>query len=96
MHTKDFLAQELEKAGLTTIAENARKGMYHDYLSTLPFPELELDRELIRAIEAGNAAAAELRKRHHNGEFDASPEESDEWANSPEGRAAMASLLKGR
>jgi len=93
MHTKDFLAGELEKAGLPAMAEKARKGLYHDYLSPLDFPEMELDRDLVEAIKAGNEAAAALRARHHEGEFDASMEESDEWAQSPEGRAALGGLL---
>ena len=89
MHTKDFLAQELEKAGLLEMAENARAGLYHDFLSPLDFPSLALDADLAKAIKRGNQAAAELRSRHWNGEFDASKEESDEWAASPEGQEAM-------
>lgn len=93
MHTKDFLAGELEKAGLTEMAEKARQGLYHDYLSPLPFPEMQLDADLVAAIKAGNDAAAALRARHHEGEFDASMEESDEWAASPDGREALGQLL---
>lgn len=89
MHTKDFLAQELEKAGLPEMAERARQGMYHDFLSPLDFPELQLDADLAKAAKRGNEAAVELRRRHWNGEFDASKEESDEWAASPEGQEAL-------
>jgi len=96
MHTKDNLAQELEKAGLPEMAKKARAGIYHDYLSPLDFPELQLDVELHMAAEAGNAAAARLRDRHHAGEFDASFEESEEWANSAEGKAAVKMLFGGR
>lgn len=95
MHTKDFLAQELEKAGLPDMAERARQGLYHDFLSPLDFPSLVLDSDLQKAARRGNKAAEEMRRRHHNGEVDASKAESDEWAASPEGRAAYALLAKG-
>jgi hypothetical protein len=94
MHTKDILAAELEKAGLPEMAERARQGMYHDYLSPLDFPELALDADLAKAAMRGNKAAEELRRRHRNGEFDASQEESDEWAASPEGQEAFRSLIR--
>lgn len=96
MHTKDMLAEELEKANLPEMAKRARKGDYHDFLSTLTFPEMELDKDLVAAIKAGNKAAYDLRRRHHRGEFDASLAESDEWAASPDGQAAFGSLLKRR
>lgn len=93
MHTKDFLARELRAAGLEAMALEAEKGIYHDYLSPLDDPAMQLDRDLVECIWAGNEAAKDLRRRHHNGEFDASAEESDDWARSPEGRAVFA-LLK--
>jgi hypothetical protein len=94
MHSKDFLAQELRLAGLEEMALQAEKGMYHDYLSPLTFPELQLDADLVEAHKAGNAAALDLRRRHHNGEFDATLEESDEWAESDDGKEAF-NLLAG-
>jgi hypothetical protein len=99
MHSKDFLAQELRRAGLDAMAVEAEKGMYHDYLSPLTFPDLQLDADLVEAIHAGNEAAKDLRRRHHNGEFDATPAESDEWAESEDGREAFRQLtgdLKGK
>ena len=99
MHTKDYLAQELRAAGLDTMADRAASGWYHDYLSPLALPETELDKDLIRAINSGNKAAQALRRRHHAGEFDASKEESDAWAESPDGQEAFDMLrrdLKGK
>lgn len=90
MHTKDFLAQELENAGLSEMAARARTGYYHDYLSPLATPELQLLADL---QAAGTPAALKLRDRHINGEFDASTEESEEWAQSPEGQAIFRELL---
>jgi hypothetical protein len=94
MHTKDKLAAELERAGLHLMAAKAREGWYHDFLSPLDFPEMQLDHDL--AI-AGTPAALALRERHHNGEFDASIEESDAWAESPDGQATINKLMpKGK
>lgn len=90
MHTKDYLAQELEKCGLTEMAAKARTGYYHDYLSPLDMPETQLLLDL-RDHNHG-PAVEEMIQRHLNGEFDASFEESEEWANSPEGKAAMGML----
>ncbi len=89
MHTKDFLAGELRKVGLNDMADKAATGYYHDYLSPLAAPELQLLADL-HAV--GTPAANELAARHMNGEFDASIEESEEWARSPEGQAAQAEL----
>lgn len=94
MHSKDFLAQELRKAGLEEMARRAEVGYYHDFLSPLDFPEMELMHDLTAAIRGGNEAARELRQRHVRGEFDATKEESDTWAASPEGKAAYAALSR--
>jgi hypothetical protein len=93
MHTKDILATELTKAGLPEMAAKAATGYYHDFLSPLAMPEMQLAADL---AAAGTPAALALRERHLNGEFDASVEESDEWAASPEGQAAFAKLASGR
>jgi hypothetical protein len=92
MHTKDMLADALRAAGLTEMADKAALGYYHDFLSPLALPELQLDSDLVKAIQSGNVMASVIRERHHNGEFDASKEESDEWMNGPEGQAAMREL----
>jgi len=91
MHTKDFLAQELRKAGLDAMADKAATGYYHDYLSPLDTPELQLMCDL-RAV--GTPAAVALMQRHQLGEFDANFEESEAWAASPEGQAAIAQLIR--
>jgi hypothetical protein len=92
MHTKDFLAQELRKAGLDEMADKAATGYYHDYLSPLDTPCLQLASDLVRA---GTPQALALRGRHLRGEFDASKEESDEWMKSPDGQAALEQLPPG-
>lgn len=89
MHTKDILATELEKANLPEMAAKARTGWYHDFLSPLPTPCLQLDADLAKA---GTRAALALRARHHNGEFDATPEESEDWAQSEDGQKTLGQL----
>jgi hypothetical protein len=91
MHSKDFLANELYAAGLLAMAVKAANGYYHDFLSPLDFPAVVLEEDLRKA---GTPAAEALRMRHLNGEFDATKEESDEWAKSPEGQNAMRRLRK--
>lgn len=89
LHTKDYLAGELRKAGLGDMAIKAAQGLYHDFLSPLATPEMQLLADL-RA--AGTPAALALAERHMRGEFDASKEESDAWAASDDGRAAFEGL----
>lgn len=90
MHTKDFLAQELRKAGLEEMAKKAEAGYYHDFLSPLPAPCMQLEHDL---RQIGTPHAEKLRQRHLNGEFDASVEESEAWQDSPEGSMAFQQLL---
>jgi hypothetical protein len=92
MHTKDLLAGELRKAGLEEMATQAAAGYYHDYLSPLPTPSMQLANDL-EAV--GTPAALALRTRHLDGEFDASDEEADAWAESPDGQATFKELLRG-
>lgn len=93
MSSKAKLADALEKAGLPNMAQRAREGFYHDFESPIDDPAMQLDRDLMRAIQGGNIAAAAIRKAHHEGAFDATTEESKAWAESPDGRATFESLL---
>jgi hypothetical protein len=95
MHTKDMLAEEMLKLGLTEMAAAARTGYYHDYLSPLALPEMQLMTDLAEAASKRPDQAGEimaLRRRCINGDFDANTKESDEWAQSAEGREAFGSL----
>lgn len=91
MHTKDFLAGELQKAGLLDMSVKAASGYYHDFLSPLATPCIQLANDL---AAVGTPAALALRDRHLNGEFDASFDESEAWAKGPEGQDAMRSLVQ--
>lgn len=93
MHTKDILAGELTKADLPEMAAKAATGYYHDFLSPLDTPCLQLAADL---AAVGTPAALALRARHMNGEFDATKEESDDWADSPAGQDVFAMLVQGK
>jgi hypothetical protein len=86
MHTKDVLADALRDAGLPEMAGRAAEGYYHDYLSPLVMPEKQLVSELTMI---GTSAALMLCERVKQGDFDPSDEESDAWASSPAGQAAI-------
>ena len=90
MHTKDFLADELRKADLPEMANKAATGYYHDFLSPLDMPSVQLAADL---AQTGTPAALALRQRAFDGEFDASTEETAEWASSPEGQAVFNMLV---
>lgn len=89
--TAERLARALTEAGApAAMIERARAGYYDDYRSPLALPQLQLRND---ALALGLHAVAEGVV---NGEWDATPEESDEWARSDEGRAAFAELLNPR
>jgi hypothetical protein len=80
------------------MADQAATGYYHDFLSPLSTPELQLCDDLAVAAACNPAEKTDdilaLRKRVINGDFDASTEEGDAWAASPEGRATFARLVR--
>ncbi len=83
------LAAALEEAGLPEMASRTREGYYHDYLSPLAMPCLQLAEDL---QQAGTPAALALRQRHLNGEFDATPEEGRDWMQSDDGKEVLSQL----
>ena len=91
-HSCHKLARALRLAGLEGMAVQAEQGYYHDFLSQLTFPCHQLLEDLRVAERNGNLAATALIARHLNGDFDATPEESEEWANSRDGQEAMSGL----
>ncbi len=65
----------------------AEANYYHDFFSPLPTPAVRLMMDL-QAI-----GASELVQRHRCGDFDATLEESDLWAQTAEGKAAMQAMV---
>lgn len=99
MHTKNLLADALRDVGLTEMADRAATGFYHDYLSPLATPELQLVHDLHQAaLKRPDTAQSilALRRRVIDGEFDASTEESDAWAASEDGQDTFRRLIRDR
>lgn len=90
--SSELLAQALERANLRVLAVRARRDEFHDFKTPHTMPQHVLVAEL---NGEGGRAARELIERVIAGEFDATKEESDAWAASPEGQATFAELLKG-
>ena len=90
MHTKDLLASALRSIGCEEMALKAEVGYYDDFLSPLAMPITALLRDLDR-LRTDEAMA--LRRRVMNGEFDATPEESEAWAKSPDGQQVLGKLF---
>lgn len=99
--TSELLAKELDIVGLTGMAKLAREDHFHDFLSPLDLPEIELVEMLNVAgrncPDAGRAfRIGELAGRVINGDFDADKAESDAWAASEDGQEAMNMLIRDR
>lgn len=95
MRTRDKLAAELRKASALSRAHGAvyeafalraQTGEFDDYGEAYACPITQLYNELIAA------GLVKFAKRVANGEFDATKEESDEWARSAEGQAVAKEL----
>lgn len=99
MRTRDKLAAELRKAGKLSqsrynrdkyeaFAKRAEAGEFDDYASTYVCPVTQLYDELRKA------EFHKFARRVASGEFDATKEESDEWAASKEGQEALGSITE--
>jgi hypothetical protein len=94
MRTRDKLAAALREVAAKSrhaekyewFARRAETGEFDDYADTYICPITQLHNEL---HTAGFHAFAQ---RVANGEFDATKEESDEWAASPAGQEALSQL----
>ncbi len=96
MRTRDKLAAEIRKIAAIAspnnslkyeaFAKRAEMGEFDDYADTYVCPVTQLHSELMQAGFTKFAA------RVANGEFDATKEESDEWARSPSGQDAAKRL----
>lgn len=99
--TSQKLADTLRAAGFDDLAKRAEADEFHDFLSDDALSAVRLDNALVDiAKDASRSdreriAASNIRMRHHRGEFDASKEESDAWAESPDGQEAFRRLARG-
>ena len=99
MHTKDMLADALMQLGLMDMSLKARGGYYHEYLSPLDLPEMQLVHDLAETMKKRpdiGQKIYDLRLRVINGDFDASAEESDAWAKSEDGQETFRKLMPNR
>lgn len=99
-HTTAKLAEALSAVpGVPRdMIQRAVDGYYHDYLSPLTFPEMQLVADL-RELASLPATPRDSRPllraladRVVDGEFDASKEEADAWAASSEGQETFRQL----
>ena len=93
MHTKDRLAHELRSIGLIEMAARAEHGRYDDFLSSSATPLTDLVNEL---RNWGTAKSLAFAKRVIEGEFDATNEEAEAWAASPDGQETIAKVIGGK
>lgn len=95
--TAEALAKELDRVGLRILARRARQNEFHDYLSPHALPEHVLADALAKCAQhfpGMSTAILGIRQDVINGKFDASREEGEEWAKSPEGKATFDSLVQ--
>lgn len=97
--TSELLAKELDALHLDDLAKFARDDHFHDFLSPLAMPEIELVALLYSAAKGcpdgrRTGLIMQLRQRVINGDFDADKAESDEWAASEDGQATFNMLIQ--
>jgi hypothetical protein len=90
MRTADKLAAAVRAVATDPrhehLAARAAEGYYDDYESPLAAPIHAL------VTDARAVGLAEIAERAMRGEFDATAEEAEAWARSPEGQAAAVQL----
>lgn len=95
--TSQKLADALRHLNLEDLAKRAESDEFHDFLSPHGMPAFVLTNELVQtAMEfpLKLEEITELRHRVINGEFDASEEESHEWARSEDGQETFKRLME--
>jgi hypothetical protein len=93
MHTNEKLARALLEINAPPgMIQRAREGYYHDFMSPLDLPTIALVDDLAKI----GPKAQKLRSRVMAGDFDATDDESEEWARSDEGREALGRLARGQ
>jgi hypothetical protein len=81
--------------------KRATDGYYHDYLSPLATPDVQLVTDLRELADRpatprnSRPLLRALAKAVTDGQYDASKEESEQWMRSPEAQETMAAVLAG-
>jgi hypothetical protein len=87
----DNLVAALKEAGAPAdLVIRATGDAFHDFKSESATPIVDL----VRACE--RVGLSDIAARARQGEFDATREEAEAWAESPEGRAALAGMKPPR
>lgn len=88
--SSEQLVEALIEAGAPAeMIQRAREDYYHDFKSPLALPEMEL------LTDARRHGLTTIAEGVIEGRWDATKEESDAWAASPEGQATFRELLGG-
>lgn len=88
--SSERLAVALEEAGAPAeMIKRARADYYHDYKSDIPFPETQL------LMDARLHGLESIAEGVLEGKWDATKQEADDWARSPEGQSVFRQLLEG-
>ena len=87
------LMKAFQAAGMLDFANRAAQGEFNEFFGPYTCGITFLVEEMTKV---GTPAALQLRKQLINGDFDAGIEESEEWANSPEGIDTFQRLVKGK
>jgi hypothetical protein len=90
-HTKDKLARALRDIGEHAMADKAATGYWHDFLSPLATPHIDL---VAKLAALRTPAATRLAEAVMNGAFDASPEEAEDWEHTPEGQQLVKVMAR--
>jgi hypothetical protein len=90
------LATALRELGLEALSLRADRDEFNDYFSQHEFPLLKLVAELSGPKIKHKYGVQRLIERIKQGEFDGTPEEAEEWAQSPEGQDTFRRLLEGK
>lgn len=93
------LVVRLKELGLYNIAARAEQNEFHDYLTPHAMPQHVLVDALDKAAKNYPSIAPailQIRRDVIDGIYDATKEESDAWAKSPEGQDVFRQLYQER
>jgi hypothetical protein len=85
-----------ERSDIDAMILRVREGYYHDYMSPVVMPDVQLVcdlRELAKTTpQSARGMILNIVSEAIDGKFDATLKEGEEWMLSPEGQAALDSL----
>lgn len=88
------LHDDLVAAGLPHLAERAKSGEWNDYFGQEALPQHALIAVLRAEVVIANATRKRLIRNVIDGKYDATQAESQEWAESDEGREVFRAFSR--